>query len=158
VATGRIIASSIDEVEKRIRPRQNMTQRIAVQDLFAETFKEIAIREASNIADVAYPIRLMSIDGNVVMLNRGRGALIEGEELRVYATGEMLIDPDTRENLGYHEAYIGRVKVTEIGQRTSKAVVVEQTAPIQRLAVCRRVKAPTLQGSQPATQPPPRID
>lgn len=157
VATGRIVASSVDEVEKRIRPRQNTTVRIAVQDLIGEAFKEISLREASNIADVAYPIRIMSIAGDTVMLNRGRGALLEGEELRVYATGEVLVDPDTGENLGYHEAYVGAVRVSEIGQRTSKAVVMEQTAPIERLYVCRRTQAPTRQ-TMPASQPPPRID
>jgi hypothetical protein len=157
VATGRIISSSVDEVEKKVRPRQNSTMRIAVQDLFADAFKEIAIREASNIADVAYPIRVMSIEGDTVMLNRGRGALLNGEELKVYSTGEMLIDPDTRENLGYHEAYVGKIQVTEIGQRTSKAVIVEQVTPIQRLSVCRRVKKPSLQ-TEITTQPPPKID
>jgi len=157
VATGRIISSSVAEVEKRVRPRQNTTIRIAVQDLFAEAFKEVSIREAANIADVAYPIRVMSIAGDTIMVNRGRGALLDGEEMKVYATGEVLIDPDTKENLGYQEAYVGTVKVTEIGQRTSKAVIVEQTAPIQRLYVCRRTAAPT-RDNTPKMQAPPKID
>ncbi len=157
VATGRIIASSIDEVDRRVRPRPGTAERIAVADILGEMFKEISLREASNVADVAYPIRVMSISGDTVMLNRGRGALLEGEELRVFAAGEMLIDPDTGESLGYDEAYVGAVRVTEIGQRTSRAVITEEREPIQRLAICRRTRAPS---RRPAikTQPPPKID
>jgi hypothetical protein len=52
--------------------------------------------------------------------------------------------------------------VTEVDQKTSKAVVVERLAPFQRLFLCRRVEPPTLTDPAlraPAAEPPaPRID
>ena len=165
VATGKIVASNIKEVEKRKRVRDTDTPdtvRLGMLDLIAEVFRESALREAANIVDVAYPIRIMSIAGDTVMLNRGQGAIVLGETLKVFAVGEVMIDPDTRENLGYHEAYVGMLQVTEVDQKTSKAVVTERAGPIERLQLCRRVAPPTLTDPAlrpAAAEPPaPRID
>lgn len=161
VGTGRIISSHIGETEKRDRVRENRGDnlRVMVQDLIGKCFREVSIREAAKIVDVAYPIRIMSQDGETVMLNRGEGALLKGETLKVYAAGEVMVDPETKENLGYQEAYVGTIKVTEIGQKTSKGVVVEQVAPIDRLSICRRVEQisidPDLKKSQGGA---PKID
>ncbi len=142
VKTGKIISSHIDETEKRDRIRENRgdNMRIMVQDLIGKCFRETAIREAAKIVDVAYPIRVMSQDGDTVMLNRGEGALLQGEMLKVYAAGEVMVDPETKESLGYQEAYVGMIKVVEIGQKTSKGVIVEQVSAIDRLSICRRAE------------------
>lgn len=165
VGTSKIVASNIKEVEKRKRVRGTDTPeavRLGMLDLIAETLRESALREAANIVDVAYPIRIMSIEDDIVMLNRGQGAIINGEMLKVYAVGEVMVDPDTKENLGYQEAYVGLIKVTDVDQKTSKAVIVERAAPFQRLYLCRRVEPPTLADPAlrlPTPEPPaPRID
>jgi curli biogenesis system outer membrane secretion channel CsgG len=165
VKSGKIVSSNIKEVEKIKRCRQTdqpETVRTAALDLMADTFRESGLREAANIVDVAYPIRVMSITGDTVMLNRGMGAILEGETLKVFATGEVMVDPDTKENLGYHEAYVATIKVTEVDQKTSKAVVVEKVGEIERLSLCRRMAPPTLDnpalkrsGGEP---PAPTID
>ncbi len=165
VTTGKIISSNIKEVEKRKRVRDSDSQQVvrtAALDLIADSYRESGLREAANIVDVAYPIRIMSINGNTVMLNRGNGAIIVGEMLKVFATGEVMVDPETKENLGYQEAYVATIKVTEVDQKTSKAVVVEKSGEIERLNLCRRIDPPTLAdpslnrtGSEP---PAPKID
>ncbi len=165
VTTGKIISSNIKEVEKRKRCRETdepQTVRTAALDLISDSFRESGLREAANIVDVAYPIRIMSISGDTVMLNRGKGAILEGETLKVFATGEVMVDPETKENLGYHEAYMATIKVTEVDQKTSKAVVIEKEGAIERLYLCRRIEPPTLEdpslkrsGGEP---PAPKID
>lgn len=165
VTTGKIVSSNQKEVEKLKRCRETDsadTLRTAVLDLMAETFKESGIREAAMIVDTAYPIKVMSISGDTVMLNRGTGAILVDELLKVYATGEVMTDPDTKENLGYNEAYVATIRVTEVDQKTSKAVVVEKAGPIERLSICRRVAPPTLEnpalkrsGGEP---PAPKLD
>lgn len=165
VTSGKIISSNIKEVEKRKRVRAGDSQqliRTAALDLIADSMRESGLREAANIVDVAYPIRIMSINGETVMLNRGNGAIIVGETLKVYATGEVMVDPETKENLGYQEAYVATIKVTEVDQKTSKAVVLEKAGEIERLSLCRRVAPPTLDdpalkrsGGEP---PAPSID
>jgi len=165
VTTGKIISSNIKEVEKRKRVRETDAQQVvrtAALDLIADSFRESGLREAANIVDVAYPIRIMSINGDTVMLNRGTGAIIVGEMLKVFATGEVMVDPETKENLGYQEAYIGTIKVTEVDQKTSKAVIVEKMGDIARLSLCRRIAPPTLDDpalKQSRSEPPaPAID
>ncbi len=159
VASGKIIASGVREVEKKKRQRAQDSQRILVMDTVSECYKESAMLDAAKIVDVAYPIRIMSIDGKTVMLNRGQGAILPGEVLKVYAAGEVMIDPDTKDNLGYHETYLGSVKVTEVDLKTSKGTIIDQPGTIERLAICRRTEQPTL--ADPRLQPPtaaPKID
>lgn len=165
VTTGKIISSNIKEVEKRKRVRDTdapQVVRTAALDLIADSFRESGLREAANIVDVAYPIRIMSINGDTVMLNRGNGAIIVGEMLKVFSTGEVMVDPETKENLGYQEAYIATIKVTEVDQKTSKAVVVEKMGEIERLSLCRRIAPPTLDDpslKRSSSEPPaPKID
>ncbi len=159
VGSGKIIASGVREVEKKKRQRAQDSQRILVMDTVSECYKESAMLDAAKIVDVAYPIRIMSIDGETVMLNRGQGAILPGEVLKVYAAGEVMIDPDTKDNLGYHETYLGSVKVTEVDLKTSKGKIIDQPGKIERLAICRRTEQPTLADprlQQPA--PAPKID
>jgi hypothetical protein len=160
VGTGKIISSGVREVEKKHRQRQQDSKRILVMDTISECFKESSLLDAAKLVDVAYPIRIMSIEGDQVMLNRGEGALLKGELLKVYATGEVLIDPETKDNLGYQEAYVGTIQVTDVDTKTSKGMIVDRAGTIERLSICRRVEKPTLddpqlkQGSSPA----PKID
>jgi hypothetical protein len=165
VSSGKIISSNIKDIAKRKRVRETdtpQTVRTAALDLIADTFRESGLREAANIVDVAYPIRVMSINGDTLMLNRGQGAILQGEVLKVFATGEVMVDPDTKENLGYQEAYVATIQVTEVDQKTSKAVVLEKISEIARLSLCRRVEPPTLQNpalKQSGGEPPaPKID
>jgi len=165
VATGKIVSSNIKELEKRARVREtdgDQAVRTATLDLIGATFRESGLREAANIVDVAYPIRVMSISDDTVTLNRGQGAILSGEILKVFAAGEVMVDPETKENLGYHEAYVATIKVTDVDQKTSKAVVLEKLSDIARLSVCHRVEPPTLDnpalkasGGEP---PAPKID
>lgn len=159
VGSGKIISSDVREVEKKKRQRAQDSLRILVMDTINEAYKESALLDAAKIVDVAYPIRIMSIDGDTVMLNRGQGAILPGEVLKVYATGEVMIDPDTKDNLGYHEAYMGSVKVTEVDLKTSKGVIIDRQGKIERLSICRRTEQPSLADprlKQPA--PAPKID
>ncbi|MFN2350832.1 MAG: CsgG/HfaB family protein [Kiritimatiellia bacterium] len=160
VASGRIIASGVREVEKKNRQRQQDSERILVMDTISECYKESALLEAAQIVDVAYPIRIMSISGDTVMLNRGQGAILPGETLKIFATGEVMIDPDTGDSLGYHEAYVGSVKVTEVDLKTSKAAIVDRQGVIERLAICRRTEQPSLDDPRLKQGPSaaPRID
>lgn len=74
------------------------------------------------------------------MLNRGEGAIKEGEILNVYQLGEVMVDPDTKENLGYHEGRVGQIKVIKVDQKTSTAEIVEGAGKVQKLHICRRDK------------------
>jgi hypothetical protein len=161
VASGKIISSNISETESKARQREEdaAKQRLAIVDIMASTMKESALKEAANLVDVAYPIKIMSVTGDSVMLNRGKGAILEGEMLNVYAAGEMMIDPDTKDNLGYNEALVGKIKVTAVNNKTSQAAIVEKSDEIKKLYVCRRLTAEQkLKQVKEGNTLPPKID
>lgn len=141
VSTGKIIAFNISETEQKARQRDESAdmKRIAVLDLLGATKKESAMKEAANLVDVAYPIKVMGVSDGAVMLNRGKGAVTEGEIFNVYAAGEMMIDPDTKESLGFNEALVGKVRVTVVNNKTCQAEIVEKTEEIKKLYICRRL-------------------
>ncbi len=156
VATSKIIASHIENIEKYSRLREKDDPRMVVSDLITTLYKDSALGEAANIVDVAYPIKIMSIDGDNVIINRGRGAIVRDEILKVYDAGEVMVDPDTKESLGYTEAYVGALKITEVNEKISKGVIIDQQSAIKRLSICRRDKTPTTK--EPVAKPAPKLD
>lgn len=161
VGSGRIIASNISETEQKTRLREEdaSKRRLALIDLISATQRESALKEAANIVDVAYPIRIMSLSGDTVMINRGKGAVNEGELFNVYSAGEVMVDPDTKENLGYQEALVGKIQVTQVNLKTSQAAIVEKSADIRKLYVCRRLtNEQKVRAIQEGATPPPKID
>lgn len=157
VATSKIVASRIGEDNQIARVREKDNRSIVLADLITKLYANTAIREAANIVDTAYPIKIVSIiDDNNVIINRGNDAILKGETLNVYETGEMMIDPDTKDTLGYHEAYLGKLQVSEVNEKTSKAVFVEKKGDVKKGYICRRDKAATT--TAPLQPPAPKLD
>jgi hypothetical protein len=75
--------------------------------------------------------------------------------LNVYRPGEMMVDPDTKESLGYHEARVGQVKVAKVDEKTCTAEILEGAGTIEKLNICRRDVKPA-----PAAPlaPAPKLD
>lgn len=106
-----------------------------------EFIQQLATEMAGNISNrvvnVLYPARVMAITGDQVTINRGDGTGIAiGQEWEVFALGEEIIDPDTRESLGREEISAGRVRIKRVSTRTSLAKVLDNHG-IQHLQVLR---------------------
>jgi len=54
----------------------------------------------------------------------------------VYAVGEELIDPDTKESLGKEEVLVGKARIVSVQPKTATAEVLEDTG-IDKGAVLR---------------------
>ena len=160
VATGRIASSSIAEagmvVSEAFRPEDKIKQGYTLIDQLMATS---ARQESDVIADVVYPIRVVAVAAGQVTLNRGRGAMEEGEMLKIYKVGKNMIDPDTKESLGPQELEIGKVRVVKVNPKTSIAEVV-QVDPGQSIKerdVARREQKPKWQPPSPDAKAP-KID
>ncbi len=155
VKTSRIVSSEIADVglTNRIK-KADLAPASPVRDFIGNLYRESAIREAASLVDVAYPIKIVLVTGNTCVLNRGEGAVKPGEVLTVYKPGELMIDPDTKENLGYQEVKAGQVKVTKITAKTCEAEIIEGAGRIGKLDLCRREAPPPLTVEEPA----PKID
>lgn len=158
VKTGKIAASNISKMEERGRIREKEGSAVADQlrDLVDAVYAKSAQQETARIIATAYPVKIVSVSETDCVLNRGRGAVSEGDEFEVYSTGEMLVDPDTKESLGYHEARVGKVKVTKVDEKTCTASMVEGAGKIEKLQICRPVAAPAIPAA--ADQTAPKLD
>lgn len=73
-----------------------------------------------------FPIRVVRVQANgEVMLNYGTALLNENDVLQVFSQGEAFIDPDTGEELGREETPVGKLQITSVQDRFSKAMVIE---------------------------------
>ncbi len=96
----------------------------------------------NSVINVIYPARVLAILGDQVTINRGEGTGIAvGQSWGVYAQGEVLIDPDTGENLGSNEAQVGLVTIKRVEAKLSFAEAVENNG-IEKLAIVRPMAAP----------------
>lgn len=71
---------------------------------------------------VSWEGRVVKADGKLVYLNAGSESnVLVGDEFDIYRAGEELIDPVSGINLGGEATKIGRVQVTEVQPKFSKA-------------------------------------
>lgn len=138
VATSRLASSYMYSAKLRKSRKRDESNASLVKGLRAELYRNSAMEGIANVIDVVYPIKVIAKGEDYCILNRGKGAIAKGEILKVYKPGEVLVDPDTRENLGYYEALVGKLKVTKVTAKTAKAEIVEGAGEIQKFFICRR--------------------
>jgi curli biogenesis system outer membrane secretion channel CsgG len=90
--------------------------------------RSMAEKIANHFADVIFPAKVLVKRDNIVTINRGEGGGVAvGDVFNVFALGEAMIDPDTKESLGHEEVKVGKVKITQVGTKTSQAEILEDT-------------------------------
>jgi hypothetical protein len=102
----------------------------------------LAERIANRLVDVIFPAKIIARRDNVVTFNRGEGTGVAvGDLFNVYALGEEMIDPDTKESLGREEVKVGQVKVSEVNPKFSKAeIMADPQSSVATGAVLRKVQ------------------
>ena len=97
-------------------------------EMMVAVSRDMAEKIANRIADVVFPAKVLVKRDNAITINRGEGAgMAVGATFNVYALGQELIDPDTKESLGREEVKVGKVKVTQVNPKTSQAEILEDT-------------------------------
>lgn len=107
-------------------------------EMMVAVSRDLAQRIANRVADVIFPAKVLVKRDNEVTINRGEGGGVAvGDTFNVFALGEELIDPDTKESLGREEAKVGKVKITQVNPKTSTAQILEDTG-IDKGAILRK--------------------
>jgi len=107
-------------------------------EMMVAVSRDMAQKIANRIADVIFPAKVLLRRDKEVTINRGEGGGVAvGDTFNVFALGEELIDPDTKESLGRDEAKVGRVKITQVNPKTSTAEILEDTG-IDKGAILRK--------------------
>ncbi|GAB4370786.1 MAG: hypothetical protein Kow00128_18100 [Deltaproteobacteria bacterium] len=143
--TGEVIASKRAEGSASAGGLKVETQ-IKDIEIGSESFKktplgkatQIAIDEAvefiaSSLREVPFQARVLKVSGDEVTIGAGeKHGVKAGDEFRVVAENEELVDPDTGERLGHEEQEIGSVKVYEVREKYCKAKTVGEIPGIKR--------------------------
>lgn len=95
-------------------------------ELFVLLSRDLAEKIATRVTDVVYPAKVLTKRDKQIMINRGDGTGIAVDQVwNVYAVGEELIDPDTKESLGREEVLVGKVKIVNVTAKTSSGELLE---------------------------------
>lgn len=107
-------------------------------EMMVAVSRDMAQKIANRIADVIFPAKVLLKRDKEVTINRGEGGGVAvGDIFNVYALGEELIDPDTKESLGHEEVKVGKVKITQVNPKTSTADILDDTG-IDKGAILRK--------------------
>lgn len=94
--------------------------------LLRQIAEQMSSKISIRVVDVIYPAKIMAITGKQATISRGDGTGIAKDQIwEVFALGEDLIDPDTGENLGGEEIYVGQIKIIRVTPRTSSGLIIE---------------------------------
>lgn len=106
------------------------------------------------VIDAIYPIRIIAVNADGASVNRGEGGgLSVGDTLDVYAEGQEMIDPDTGEVLGSEETKVGRIRITQVLAKFSKAQVLGGSPAVGQIC---RLATGDANFAPPPPPPPPR--
>jgi len=109
-------------------------------EMMVAVSRSMAEKIANHVADVIFPAKIMTKRDALVTINRGEGAgVVVGDVFNVYALGDEMIDPDTKESLGREEVKVGKVKISEVDPKFSKADILEDTG-VAPGAILRKAK------------------
>jgi hypothetical protein len=86
--------------------------------------KAFAERIAVHLADAVYPPKVVQVNGDQIVLNRGTdGSFAVGDRIDVYRVGNVIKDADTGDTLGTNDFRIGTAVVKEVQPRMTVAVM-----------------------------------
>ena len=143
-STGKLLESANfqtgNDAFKQIQEERNYSVKDGElsDEMMVAVSRDMAQRIANHVADVIFPAKVLIKRDNEVTINRGEGGGVAvGDTFNVFALGEELIDPDTKESLGREEAKVGKVKITQVNPKTSTAQIMEDTG-IDKGAILRK--------------------
>ncbi|MFM8880281.1 MAG: hypothetical protein ACKOKG_14290 [Verrucomicrobiota bacterium] len=128
-ATGKLLEStskSISSTDAQQTLNEATNDAEVTDALIRTVVKESADWAATQVADVIFPVKVIAKTDKTVTVNRGEGSGMAADQVwRVFAVGKEMIDPDTKEVLGREEVEIGKVRITDVLPRFSRATVLD---------------------------------
>lgn len=138
--TGKLLESANFQIRKETRQLslKRGSENAALSDeLLVGVSRDMAEKVANRVADVIFPAKVIAKRDQQITINRGDGTGIAiGQVWNVYAVGEELIDPDTKESLGKEEVLVGTARISAVQPKVSTAQILEDTG-IDKGAVLR---------------------
>lgn len=97
-----------------------------------------------------FPMRVITVEGDTFLVNRGSQYLKGNESFAVYSEGQALIDPETGESLGSSERHIGSAEVIEVFPKYSRLRLISGSMQPNASYTVRREAQTKITRSSPA--------
>ncbi len=125
-ASTKVVSACTEEVQVERKLKENDPfLETEINNLVVDLYRATSLRLLHRALESIYPVRLLEIDGGVVVLNRGEGAIQVGDEFEVFALGRAHVDPDTHETLDRRETRVGLIRVVRVAPKSSDAEIAE---------------------------------
>jgi len=122
---------------------------IHVQNAF---LAENAAMVASEVLEVIFPIKVLSIQEGQVTLNQGGIRVEKGQLFDVFTPGQKVVDPDTRRKIRLDGPWVGTLEVVSVRPKFSIARMIEgDIEQVKLRAICRKKAAEEKATEAPAT-------
>ena len=134
MATQQIKWSETVSREFMIVPNQN-----SIEALLENVNDKITDVILSNILENIYPLKIVLVTPSSVIVNQGGKSISKGTIFKVYKKAKRLVDPYTKEFLGYEEIKVGEIVITKVDPKVSYARV--KYGKVLKNMILRRVKS-----------------
>ena len=122
---------------------------IQVQNAF---LAENAAMVASEVLEVIFPIKVLSIQEDQVTLNQGGIRVEKGQLFDVFTPGQKVVDPDTGRKIRLDGPRVGTLEVVSVRPKFSIARMIEgDIEQVKPRAICRKKAAEEKATEAPAT-------
>ncbi len=99
---------------------------LSMGDLYQTAAEDLADWARLIVEDDAFPIKVLKVEDDEVLINRGsESGILQNSYYAAWFLGEEVKDPDTGELLGREERKVGKVLVTQLQTKFSRAKIVE---------------------------------
>ncbi len=127
----------IDIATRQIKFANSINFKSKIGEEFASASMELCRLFGENcsakIVDAIYPLRVISVDENDIILNQGGDLIKQGARYEVFTLGKELKDPYTGESLGKAEKFCAVIEVVRVKPKTSDARVVESKVKLEEV-------------------------
>lgn len=153
--SGKVVRSYAGTVSVSIRLIEVATRQVAWAEVLnvsvsskskeastSEIMEPVADQISEKILDAIYPIIVVQVRGDLVILGQGGEGIKEGERYKVYRYGDRMVDPYNGEFLGREEIYCADIEVERVLSKQSYAKVLSSDVDLAaafapKTLVCR---------------------
>jgi hypothetical protein len=117
--TGEVVMSDSFDSQLADADPSTLPRVIDGNSMAAEMMNSLSARIGSAIVTEIFPITVVALNGDQVVLSQGGESLAEGQRWQAVYLGEELKDPQTGKSLGRNEIPLGTIRVDRVSSQTS---------------------------------------
>lgn len=108
----------------KLESENNIDATILLQDIS----NRIAVKITTDLIENIYPLKIVAVSKKQVTLPQGGKNIREGFIYDIYLKGKKLLDPYTKEFIGYEEQKVGSLKIKRVTAKLSYGVLLSGVA------------------------------